>query len=339
MINKKKLLFVSNTSSEKINHILDAFLNKSDLIVKTEYLWVGERISTFITKVFEKLKIPLDTDRLNKRVLDAVENFKPDIVFIVKGNNIYPSTLKTIRKNDNIKLISWSQDDMYAKHNRSIYYTKGIGYYDLVVTQKSYNVKELMNIGAKSVLFQNKAYSKKWHKPYSGAEQKTDVLFIGHAEKIRFEELSYLAENGIKIDVFGSGWNSKEYKHHHNNLNITSAYLEGEQYARAIASSKISLCFLRKVNRDLQTSRSIEIPACGGFMLAERTDEHKVLFEEGEEAVYFGDKVELLDKINYFLEHEGERLTVAKNGRNRVLASDYSYDARIEHILETIYES
>jgi len=342
MINKKRVLFVSNSSPKKINHILDAFNNRKDLEVEVLHQYTGDIKKTFISKIFDKLRLPLDIDNLNKRLLNMVDIFKPDIVFIVKGNCIYPTTLNTIKKNTNIKLLSWSQDDMYAKHNRSLYYTCGLKYYDLVVTQKSYNIDELKSIGAKNILFQNKSFSKKYHKPCidcSKVKNKSDVLFIGFAEKERVESLNYLAHNGIKIDIYGSGWNKKEFKNLHTNLNIYHRDLLGEDYANAISCSKISLCFLRKMNRDLQTSRSIEIPACGGFMIAERTEEHKMLFKEDVEAVYFDSNEELLQKVKYYLENDNERKSIAQAGYERTRKDDYSYDNRVNEILRKTDES
>jgi len=337
--NKKKLLFVSNSSPDRINHILDAFKSRDDLEIDVQDLWQIKRGNSFFTKVLDKLKLPLDGDNLNRRILETIKCFRPDIVFIVKGNNVYPSTLKKIKQNLNIKLISWSLDDMYAWHNRSYYYTKGLKYYDEVFTSKSYNIEELKLLGARKVEFLYQAYSKKYHKPSENCEKvkhKAEVLFIGFAEKERFEDLNYLAQNGIKIEIFGSGWNKQEFQNHHKNLNITPKDLIGKDYSNAISCSKVSLCFLRKANRDLHTSRSIEIPACGGFMIAERTDEHKSLFEEDKEAVYFDSKEELLEKVKYYFEHEEKRQKIAQAGFERTRKSDYSYDNMVCRILDAI---
>lgn len=337
MISKKKLLFVSNGSPDRIIHILDAFENRSDLEVEVEHLILETRKSSFIEKVFYKLKCPLDSDRLNERLLEKVKVLLPDILFIVKGNSIFPSSLKFIKSNfPEIKIVSWSLDDMYAWHNRSLFYTFGLKYYDIVFTSKSYNVSELYKIGAKRVEFIYQAYSRKYHFPKVPCEKSLDVLFIGFAERDRFEYLKFLSDHGINVTVYGSGWSKKKFSIENDNIEINQFDLLGDDYAKAISSAKITLCFLRKINRDIHTSRSVEIPACGGFMLAERTAEHIELFKEGVEAEYFSDKDELLSKTLMYLNNNEGRLKIRNAGLERSKISDYSYDNMAKRILDDL---
>jgi spore maturation protein CgeB len=291
--------------------------------------------SSFFAKLMFKLKIPLDKGKINK-LLSSYDYSYIDIVFIINGVQIRPSILRKIKKkNSHIKLVSWSQDDMYAWHNRSIYYTFGLKYYDLIVTQKSYNVEELKTIGAKNVLFQNKAYSKYSHIPYECHDyNEVDVLFVGFFEKERFESMLYLADNGVVINIYGSKW--EEYTDFHDNLIVHNVKLAGKEYSKAISCAKLTLCFLRKVNRDLQTSRSIEIPACRGFMVAERTSEHASMLEEDKEAVYFNSNEELLAKVQYYLVNDKRRGLIAKQGYKKITNGGFSYNDRVSQILSKL---
>jgi spore maturation protein CgeB len=71
-------------------------------------------------------------------------------------------------------------------------------------------------------------------------------------------------------------------------------------------------------------------------MLAERTEEHLSYFEEGKEAEFFDSEEELLDKIKYYLNHERERESIARAGRERCLRSDYSNKRLIQKSFEII---
>lgn len=321
--------FVLSPSKHKM------FSPLSRLVDKVEFLGpIKDRQINLLDSFFWKINLEIDHHKINRRLLELISEKVPDFIFIVKGTYIYPSTLKSI-KNKNIKMISWSLDDMYAMHNRTFFYDHGLKYFDLVVTTKSYNVHELKLLGAKNILFQYQAFEQDCHKPCTDCSGFLwDVCFVGSFEKERFESIKFLAQNGIKINLWGQTWAFLANKYE--NITFMGGELYDEEYAKIFACSKISLNFLRKKNRDLHTSRSIEIPACKGFMIAERTDEHKLLFTENEEAVYFSDDQELLEKILYYLIHIDDRNKIADAGYLRCVKSDYSYDNRIKEIIDRL---
>lgn len=336
----QKILYVTNTAEDDFNRTLSEFKEIKEIDLNIIYRWTKNYKISFLERVFQKLKLPLDKDNINIRLLKQIKSQKYDKVFIPKGNFIFPSTLRKIKHSyPQIKLIHWSHDDMTTWHNKSLYFHFGLKYYDLVVSTKSYNLDKLKHQGANKLLYTTKVYSEKYHKPCNNCQdvnKKHEVLFIGHSEKERFKSMLYLAENGIKVNIYGPGWDKKEFKNTNKNLIIHNQQLIGNEYAQSISCSKISLCFLRKLNKDLHTSRSIEIPACKGFMIAERTTEHKELFEENKEAVYFDNDEELLEKVKYYLNHNEKRKEIAENGYQRCLSSGYEYKQMLLKIINAI---
>ena len=284
-----------------------------------------------------------DNNGENKTICSLVSQNNYDIVWIDKGQTIFPETLHFIKKvSPHSIIVSYSPDNMALRHNQTQQYLKCIPLYDYIITNKSYIIDDLKKLGAQDVLFVNNSYEDSFHYPRELSEQDIqelggDVGFIGAWEKERCESICYLADHGIKVRVFGIGkW--ADYKNYSPNLRIEERQLLGEDYCKSLQAFKISLCFLRKMNFDQQTTRSVEIPACGGFMLAERTDEHLSMFEEGKEAAFFSTNEELLDKCRYFLEYEEERTRIAANGLKRCLEFGYSNIETIRKVLQIINE-
>jgi spore maturation protein CgeB len=230
---------------------------------------------------------------------------------------------------------------MARPHCQSRDFLEQLPEYDIYFTTKSYGVKELERLGCPKVKFIGNAFDPHTHRPIP----VTDLIrqqfggpvgFVGTYEKERAELMLSLAQEDIPVRIWGSSWQDCGIKHR--NLKIENMPIEGDDYAAAVSAFDINLCFLRKQNRDLQTQRSVEIPACGGFMLAERTAEHCALFEEGKEAEYFSSPEELLDKVKYYLAHPLARRGIAAAGRERCLKSGYSYPARVKEMLRIVQE-
>ncbi len=260
---------------------------------------------SIVRRIAWRLGFPLDTMGTQPALLAKAASWSPDVVWIDKGNMIRPGTLARLKRlAPRAVLVSFSGDDMYLRHNRSRFYKWGLKHYDIVFTTKSLNARkeELPSFGARRVVFVNNAYDPAHHPIALGTEENkalgSDVGFIGTFEQARFDAMLFLAQRDIAVRVWGSRWESKIGAHP--NLRIEGRNLVNTdkdlRYTKGICATRISLGFLRKKNRDLQTARSVEIPACGGFLLAERTDEHRRLFVEGKEAEFFASHEELLEK-------------------------------------------
>lgn len=331
-----KILFVHPPEGNALE-LFEAFNILDDITIN--YLSDKKGLKfNLVDKIKFKLKLPSDKYNYNNLLLTK-DLSQVDVIFIVKGTMIYPSTLKKIIRNyPKLKLVSFCLDDMFAWHNRSVYYTLGLKYYDLVCTNKSYNITELKTLGAKKMFFFNNAYSKNIHFPIYKENSKYahDVLFIGTLEKERFESMNFLAQNGVKVNVYTNSFDDEQFKNHDTNLIIHKGGLYYNEHCEAITNSKITLCFLRKINRDLQTTRSVEIPACGGCMLAERTNEHLAMFEEDKEAVYFNSNSDLLYKVRYLITHDLVRDQISRNAIERCESSGYSYQHLAKKIVNQI---
>ena len=100
---------------------------------------------------------------------------------------------------------------------------------------------------------------------------------------------------------------------------------------------------LSKINLNI-TLRSIEsgvpqrifdIMGVGGFVISNYQAELETLFTPGEEIVLFHDMEELVQKVDYYLHHEKERVRIAINGYLKV-KNEYTYDKRLKCMLDIV---
>ncbi|MCP5119469.1 MAG: glycosyltransferase, partial [bacterium] len=122
---------------------------------------------------------------------------------------------------------------------------------------------------------------------------ESDIVFVGTYTPGRERYLRPLSRLGVNLAIWGGNWRERcrdeELRPH-----VRGGALNADDYVLALCSTRLALGLLSPLVPDLSTTRSLEIPACGAFLLAERTDEHRALFEEGKEAEFFASEEELI---------------------------------------------
>lgn len=82
--------------------------------------------------------------------------------------------------------------------------------------------------------------------------------------------------------------------------------------------SKINLNIsLRSIKNGIPL-RCMDIMGAGGFLLSNYQSDLAEFFVPGEDFVYYDSKEDLINKCNYYLTHEEERLAIAQNGYKKV---------------------
>lgn len=270
----------------------------------------------------------------------AKNKFDYDIIIIIKGVYILPKTLKYIsEQKKTCKLVLWTPDDLFLSHNQTFWLRKSLKYYDLVVTAKELNIQnhELESLGARRVIFRHQAFDELLHKGifFSESQIEEKVLFVGMFEQRRYDFLNFLAESGINVEVYGNGWDAVKNKTS-SKLRIHGKPIIGTDYVKIISRHLVTIGFLRELNRDLHTTRTFEIPACFGLMLAERNTEQEKYFKEDYHSLYFDSKEELLSKVKWIMDNRSSALNIRRRGHEHCMSSGYSYRELIDFILSSV---
>lgn len=323
------LLVLNGKIKNDFKHWEEAFIENKSFEHKILYIVKKE---TFINKVFSKIGIPINLLGNINLLLNLIKK-DFDLIILIKPISIFPFILKFKKK---ARVFCVPIDNMTKKHNSSYYFKYILKYCDAIFINNGYrNTSKFYLRNSKTILkFWDRSYSLFHHKPKKKEiNYKFTVLFIGTYEQIRLNIFEFLSENGVKVDVFGNGWKHNYVKS--KNLTIHKKPLLKKDYINAIQKAKINLSFLRKIQDDTQTMRTFEIPACGGFMITERTNCHDRIFKEDYESVYFENKFELLERIKFYLNDEEKRKKIIRNALKKLTYND-TYSGKLK-IIENLY--
>lgn len=119
-------------------------------------------------------------------------------------------------------------------------------------------------------------------------------------------------------------------------VHVHSLAESNEERQEIYRNSRINLHFTHRAITTGVPQEVYDIMAAGGFVLTNYQPELPELFVIGEHLETFVSEEELLEKIEYYLEHEEERIEIAKAGQQAV-KEYHSYQARAVAMFNTVF--
>jgi len=303
-------------------------------------------------------------DGMNKKLLEAVEQQRPDVGWVcIFQDEIDKETLLKVK--EKIPTFNWFTDDHWRFDNFGKHY---VPYFTFIGTTDSQAPAKYHSLGFNNEIKTQWAANHHAYKPTGIDPEKIgrreegdfdyDVSFVGQPHGDRGEVVKKIRLTGVKVDCYGGGWPngrvSQEkmleiFSRSKINLNLTksSEQISFKQlvkvFLRRRSDNKYTLYSpwmwldnwrsLRNKKREQIKGRNFEVPAMGGLLLTGDADNLGDYYVDGKEIVIFHSVDELIEKAKYYLAHPQEREAIALAGYQRTL-SEHTYEKRFNDIFK-----
>lgn len=261
----------------------------------------------------------------NNALLETIQNIEPDLLLLGHSELITKETLiKAKELFPQMKIAMWWVDWIYNLNN--ILERLDLIDHFFITTDP----KELLKMDIEKKLYSKCSYMPNFcdssidiHKSFESKKYDYDVLFIGRYDKEREVFINFLKNtfSHLKLGLFG--------------LN-KQTIISGNRYLKILGSSKIGINYNRKNDISMYSSdRIIHLMANGILVFSPRIPNIEMIIAE-DEIVYFDNNEDFQNKLNYYLEHDDERIKIAKKGWLK--AHQYFNEKVIaKNIIDTIY--
>lgn len=287
-------------------------------------------------KILYRLGLSGIIRKINQDILAVVEDYKPDIVWVFKGMETLPSTLRTI-KSRRIKLVNYNPDNPFVFSGRgsgNANITESIGLYDLHFTydrsiQKL--IEDKYRLPVQILPFGYELTDKEYGQILAGnADECRKACFLGNPDKIRAADIKSIADYGIEIDLFGHNWDKFVS---HPNISCHGPVYRGE-FWQVLRRYRMQLNFMRPHNPHSHNMRTFEVPGVGGILVAPDTIDHREYFVPGEEIFIYNnlkDCAETIRTVVGFSDREANEVRTRARAASEMRG--YSYRSRAEMAL------
>lgn len=272
-------------------------------------------------------RLGLDNLSVRERALEAaVDAFRPDLLLVLRGNHYRGELLERLKARHGLATAMWwlyGPEEHHALAADAALYDHAFCIYRTGPADG--DIRHLPALAVDPSLYRPEG-PRTPHEP--------EVAFVGRASPRRLAVMRRLADQPIRIWGPGwrkprDGWNPALW------TKVAGRWAEGDTLVRIYRRAKIVLNV--SVWNPGQESglnlRVFDVPACGGFLLTDHSEEIAEWLVPGKEVETWRDVDELRDKLRFYLANDAARERIATAGLARVRTLP-TYVDRMRALLE-----
>ena len=258
----------------------------------------------------------------------VVQTVRDEGIDCVLSTGLAPLDVEALRAlgRHGVRRLNFLTDDPWNVEHRAPWFSRALREYDHVFTPRKANISDLASVGGPSVSYLPFAFAPEIHYPELPSDSderrrfEADLVFAGGADLDRIRAVTPFIDAGFDVALYGGYWDRhKETRAH------ARGFLSSDELRKAISGAAVSLCLVRRANRDAHAMRTFEVAAMGGCMLVEDTADHRDFFDEDDEAVvYFTTPFDAVEKLRALLHDAPRRARLALRVRERITRGSHT---------------
>lgn len=275
-----------------------------------EWLTLRGRVVARVKRMNPFLWLTLARQR--EQLVVAATNFQPDIVIFAGAYDWGAALIRFLKTLCPGRVVVLTTDNPTVVPGlKPLKWLDSLAEFDTVFVPTKQVIPIFYQLGAKRIELYNFSYNPKLHFPRN-VEVTTAISYLGCWGPLQEMWLDRVAAE-FPLRIYGWGW-----QHAARKSRSRACWAQGEglgaEMGTAISSSKITFNMVRAEHGCPYSTKTLEIPACGGFMLTNWSEDQAALFEDGKECVYYNTMEEMIEKAKYYLDNDDEREKIRRAG-------------------------
>ncbi|MEJ0087425.1 MAG: glycosyltransferase [Pseudomonadota bacterium] len=268
--------------------------------------------------------------RIERRLARVVEQFAPQVILVLLGNQLSPKTVALLRTRTRAPIVCWCQDQMTTIGRQ---YLLGAGY-DAVFVKDRYLQEQFGRmLRATQFHYLPEACNPRVHRTLASstdeqARYRCEVMIAGTVYYYRQEILRALGEFDLRVYGNKPGWLVDRLP-----PGVFRGEVRGDEKVHAARAATVALNTLHYAEVDGLNCRAFELAGIGAFQIVDFKPVLAEHFRPGEEIETFRTPDELVAKIRHYVRNPDKARAIAAAGQRRA-HREHTYEARLRTVLD-----